>query len=715
MNTKNKTEDFIYSEFFLKEFSDINLENYLNTHRQALNVEGTYDIGETLFLFDSANENYTKNYEDIDEKIFQSESLDPKKEEYLPENYFSQTKVWKTIDRALTKLINKENKGQIIFLACAKSTGKTLSQNIWIRKNDTLMEENKIFWIRCDSEKLMHLVESFGIDKISHIEGDIISSYFDIQFLSVLCKHYKSERNPFFQQIFKELDRETIALRVSGDHKEPVYNDKLVRVLDIIEEYHNTILREKDIKGQKYNYGREVILKSALNPVNKSLRAFENWRNLSKKIQKILISKGYKFLRIIDSVDNYTKYDKDGNYQIKYRFILDKICDFNFNYVENQIHEGSVAIFCRINTYWDYKAFYNHTKKLALQTSYLHHNLIELNEEELERDNMSIQNKRYEFLIKEISLKSKTLDIFKKIINYTTSEQPFLNKFLRNEKHIGYLLRNKVYLLPALIYFQKKYNMSNEKLDDFIKCYFPSNLLLNGYFSLNSFSIPKIDQGRMLFNIFYYENENDSKWQGLCCSRILQYLKNNGDFLKDDLIEKIHQLFCYDKNTINHIISMLTEFSLLRLVGLNENNNNNVNNPKLCITDKGQACLDLIYSDFDILYHCSLDTSIPKSLIIKKFIHPHSNELEIRNYAICCLKSTLSFIQYLKKVDREERVYIDNLNIGINSQDYLLPLSANSKIQENLVKRLKFLEESLNENAKEELEKFKNCFKEIHC
>jgi len=713
MNTKYKIEDLIQSEFCLEEFSDTNLENYLNTNREALNVEGQHDIEGTLFLFDSADENYTKNYKYIDKKIFPSESLDPDPEKtYLPQNYFSQTKVSQTIERELTKLINNtENNGEIIFLACAKSTGKTLSQNIWIKNNHTLMEEGKIFWIRCDCEKLIQLVDSFGIDKISKIEEDIIANYFDIQFLSVLCKHYKSERL-FFQQIFRELVDEKIALRVSGDYKNPVYSTP-VSVLETIEEFYNDILREKkNKKNPKYNYGREVVLKSALGSVNKTFKIFENWRNLSKQIQNKLIDKGYKFLRIIDSVDNYKKYDKNGNYQIMYEFILKKIYTFNSNYVDNQIQEGSVAIICRKNTYWDYRTFYNHTKKATLQTSNFKHNLINRDNDELKRDNISIQNRRLEFLSSNISFKSKTLNIFEKIINYTASEQPFLYEFLRDEKHIGYLLRNKVYLVPALIFFQNKYNISDDKLDDFIKSYFPSNLLLNGYFSLNSFCRQEIDLGQMLFNIFYYDNDNDNKWQGLCCSRILQYLKNNGDVLKNDLIENIHQLFCYDKNGIKNKISRLTEYSLIKL-NLNENNNNNVYNPKIIITNKGEACLDLIYSDFDILYHCSLDTPMPKSLIRKKYIHPHSNKLEIRNYAMYCLKSTISFIQYLKKADREERNYIDSLNIGVNSHDYLLPLNANNKIQENLIERAKTLETSLKGSILEDFEKFLSNFKEI--
>ena len=710
MNTVSKIGNYLQSEFSLEQFSDINLANYLESHREALNVRGKYDIKDILYLLDSDDENYSQNYKKIHKKLFQSESLDPKNE-YLPQKYFVRTKVWDSISNELTRLIkNPDEDGEIVFLACAKSTGKTLSQNIWIKENDALMESKKIFWIRCDCEKLVNLVKSFGFNNTSTIEEDIIGNYFDIQFLSVLCKNYNSEVRPFFQQIFQEILGETISLRVSGDYKTPVYGEP-VHILDVIKEYHKRIIEFK-VKGYKYNYGREVVLKSAIGKVNQKIKVFDDWCRMSKKIQKILLGKGYKFLRIIDSVDNYKKYDKNGNYIEIYKFILEKICSFNHDYAENQIQEGSVAIITRKNTYWDYFAFYNQSKREGRNRYIINGKLIDANEIQ---DKVSIQQRRYDFL-KEDFPTSELLNVFKKVIDHRIPQQSFLYDFLNCDKHIGFLLRNKFSLVPALIYFRKKYDLNNEKLDVFIDSYLPSNLMLNGYFSLNSFCHQEIELGKMLFNIFYYEYEEskNKKWQGLCCTRILQYLKNIEEIFKDDLIENIHKLFCYDKNEVKNKISKLIEFSLLRL-DQNEKKSGEkvyIDNPKIIITKKGIASLNFIYSDFDILYHCSLDAPVPKSLIKESFIHPHSNEIEIRNYALHCLKSTLSFMQYLKKIDREERSYIDNLNIGISSQDYLLPINENNKVQECLDKRISYLVKSLNETSLKDFDEFIGRFKE---
>ncbi|MCL2312029.1 MAG: hypothetical protein FWC41_06015 [Firmicutes bacterium] len=714
MNTKNtmsKVEKFLRTEFSVEPFSDINMGNCIETHAEYLKLEGINHIKDILTLkyLDPEKKHYD-NYRDILKKIFPIESLDPKKE-YLPINYFARTQVWEKISHEFTRLVNNiEGEGEIVFITCAMNTGKTLSQNIWIKENDILMENKKIFWVRCDCEKLVKLVESVGIDKLSTKEDDIIGNYFDIQFLSVLCKNYQSEERPFFRQIIQELEGKTIKSRISGDYKEPKYEYN-VPIINLIEEYHKRILESK-IKGEKYNYGRDTILKDALGNINKNLKAFENWCSLSKEIQKILIEKGYKFLQIIDSVDNYKKYDNYGDYQRTYTFILEKIRIFINNYAENQKHKGHVVVISRKNTYADYCAVSNQSKRESRHGEDLHYCPVSPNN--LQGKN-AIQERRYKYLEENVA-QSETMEIFKKVINFKIPEPSFLYEFLKHDKHIGNLLFNKLSLVPALIYFKKKYEINIDNLDAFIENYLPPNLLLNGHFSLNSFS----QLGKMLFNIFFYEHEDEKfegvKWQGLCCTRILQYLHNEKEGIyKNDLTDKIHELFCYDKNEIKKKISQLIEFSLLRLDRKEGNLKQvtDVNNPKIFITKKGICSLNLIYSDFDILYHCSLNTPIPKSLIKNSFIFPHSNEIEIKNYAICCLKSTSSFIQYLKKIDREERTYIKNLNIGINSQDYILPFDANNEILSCLENRMGILYKSLNDKAIKEFDDFLDKFKEV--
>ena len=160
------------------------------------------------------------------------------------------------------------------------------------------------------------------------------------------------------------------------------------------------------------------------------------------------------------------------------------------------------------------------------------------------------------------------------------------------------------------------------------------------------------------------------------------------------------------------MLPMIVDYSLVKLDSEDDNISSvaYLDNPKIEITKKGKVCLDLIYSDIDILYHCSLDTPVPKLLIDHKFIQPHNNNMNKHNFAICCLKSSLSFIQYLKNIDSEERNYIDTLGKKGLSYKFILPWSKNVKIQEYLINRLNYLKGSLNESASKDFEVLKKSF-----
>lgn len=721
--------EFIKSDLQVDYFSDTNLKNYLTNNKEDLCAEGKYFVKDTLNCLDPDTKILSNIYKKIGKIIFPPESLDPK-ENYLPKNYFVPTTVYRKVSSILDDLIDEE---EIRFIASARDTGKTLSQNIWIKENDTELEKRNIFWVRCDCVKLMKLIGKFGYNKIDKIKEDIIENYFDIQFLSVLCKNYNSEKRPFFQQIIQELNEEIIYLRISGDNKTPIDEKEPTLILDVINSYHDIILAEKRNKGKPhFNYGRDVVLQSSLGEGNK-IKVFDNWKRVSKKIQGILIGRGYRFLRIIDSIDNFYKFDIAGEYRDEYRFIIDKIISFcdSYNDDEKISKEGSVAIICRKNTFWEFLNRYPDTKDRDLQKEFFNHDLIKFEGEEKERDKHSIHGKRYELIDQIIKenidssnlISDELLKIYEKTFNYTAHNHQFLFDFLKADKHIGYLLHNKYSFVPTLFHSKKKYDIQENDLDNFldnfIKHNFPSNLLLNGCFSLNSFARKRVMVGGMLFNIFYYEEVNNANegfnWQGLCSTRILQYLQNVGAISKNDLVDIIHKLFCYDENEIKIKLSKLIEFSLLQLTESKEYSENDkriFNNPQINITDKGKASLNLVYSDLDILYHCSLDTLMPTSLIEKSFILPHSNEMRIKNYSICCLKSALSFIQYLKYIDRKERAYINKLDSEIDPQHFILPFNTDIKVQDYLVKRAKNLESSLKDDTLNEFQEFINSFKE---
>jgi hypothetical protein len=702
MYNKIKIDDFIDSELLIDKNLGHNLINYLDENRDCLlSEEG--DIVESIEMKDR------DDYMRLRDTCFPSESLNLKGN-YIPEKYFAETAIAQRIKQKLTEIVNS-NLHTVTFLCASKSMGKTLSQNIWLKENDSLLESKKIFWIRCDCEKLLTLIKNNGIE-FKDIQSDIIEEYFDIQFLNVFAKNYNNADCPFFQQIFKELETDKFKKRISKDRKEKKEED--ISIQEEIKSIHQLILQSKS-KGSKYNYGRESVLIGSMQRGNYSKTTLNNWINLSREIQKKLIKEGYHFLRIIDSVDNYKKYTLDGKYDLHYKFILDKICLFNNKYLENRKEEGHVVIIARKNTKWDYRSIANEKKQDSRHGEEIMFPRIE--DSFIEQNRINIVHRRKKYIDENENLKgSRAISMFNKIESYKSKDE-FLNAFWESNKNIGYYLRNQVSLIPALMFFTDKYVKDKQNddifINSFINDYLAVNLLLNGKFTPDSFIRGNfnVELGKLLFNPFYYKNTNVKKWQGLCCTRILQFLKTNQSIAKSTLVYTINKLFDYDNDEIVRQIFMMMDFTMIRWCGDEENK---ADNPKLEITVKGKATLDLVYSNIDLLYICSLDSPVPKVLIDKNYISPHSNKFNERNYAINCLKSSLTFIQYIKNIDVEERAHIDNLNIeGFDSAPYILPWNSNNEIKQSIKARLYRLENSLNDIQKEKFMSFISEFREF--
>jgi len=225
--------------------------------------------------------------------------------------------------------------------------------------------------------------------------------------------------------------------------------------------------------------------------------------------------------------------------------------------------------------------------------------------------------------------------------------------------------------------------------------YFKRNLFLNGRLYLNSrksyFLIS--NEGRFFYNIFY-SNIN----QQLCTLRILQTLKVITTQYSL-LIEFLQFAFGYNYSQIKKSFQLLESFNLIR-PQLNEdhkheNHEEIIQSEEIkldkndlidfCITEKGIMLEKLIFSDIDILYLLALDTQVP-DWVLPNYIDSFENSPESRSYYIPnCIKSGVSFLNYLRLIDNVE---IENLNNKIDSHIVNQKLISESKIEEliNLIK-----------------------------
>ncbi len=68
---------------------------------------------------------------------------------------------------------NPRLKHNIVFIG-DKGSGKTAMQNCWLNEHNDVLEQNKIFWVRCDGHKLYELwLNSAEIIEKKKQEGDL--------------------------------------------------------------------------------------------------------------------------------------------------------------------------------------------------------------------------------------------------------------------------------------------------------------------------------------------------------------------------------------------------------------------------------------------------------------------------------------------------------------------------------------------------------------
>ncbi|MCL2598020.1 MAG: DUF2971 domain-containing protein [Paludibacter sp.] len=698
-----KVLELIKSAKNLEAFSELEYINYTERNRDCLHVNGQAIIKDILT-------NKSK-FKAIYDKLLDSESFNPKKDYFPKDSYFVKTDVYYTIEDVINEIINENN--LIKFLTGAKSLGKTLSQNVVLKEYDPKLEANKIFWVRCDCEKLVETLKKNGYRHLGQL--DDFEAYLNIQFLQIFSMYYRYTdidenlyyfyKRDFFREAFEMIKNSKVSYLVSKDFAtQKSYEKRTVEA--VIDEYNKEIWHFKKIRrNNKFHYGREIILTGGW-------ASFEKWNAISSEIQLLLKNKGYRFLKIIDGLDNYKKYNKNGEYSETYNRVLNSLSSFCDSYINSDRTEyESIVVTLRRNTYCDFIPVFKEVKRMD---TIPHINM----RKDSVSEKKKILDKRKDVL-KKIDINNEFYRMYELICdNFNNNE--FVWNFLDADKHVGYYIKNTINLLSALAFFKDKYKLDDdEKFIRFMNEYQPANFLLNGRFGLDSYieeNDYSIDEGKMLFNIFYYDFGccHSKKWHGLCATRILQHLIIQGNLQKETLIKEIIEIFDYEKSEVIKQISKLLDFSLVRL---NEYaiDGDEKDNPYISITAKGISGLFLVYSNADILYHCALNSYLPKQLIEKSFISAHDNKKEGRNFAINCLKSVITFINFLKIIDIGERQKIKDK--VANQEKYTIPLHYDNIINQ-LYARLSFLLPSLKENLhafKQFMAEFKTLGPEMNC
>lgn len=641
--------------------------------------------------------------------VLHNGGLNPHDEEYDSIKYFVKsdhlTEIKETI---LFYLMNIKDYNKPIIQCGEKGVGKTLLQNIILYESTEDLENNKIFWVRCDAHKLYELWSS------THSTRATIDDYHQLQLLYVFSKYYKdipkrnnntpkkSSKSKMFSEIFnliitRENNSDVFCKENSIRH---LIDGKYVylKLSKSIEKFRNELIIAENGKKKNYSYMLHKLLTEYQSNVTNEDKSFSKWKETANSLINFLAQEDYIILNIVDGIDNLN-FSGDPRTINYYHLMLEKIA--NLVYLKPNLDNIRTYFCMREDTLCELRS------KLVCSSNtdgrYYNEDQIITIYQEKPLYISKVLNKRIDYFLEKYKTNSlirepQSLKLFcdlKDIYlgeNYLHENYKSINSYIskmsiRDFLHFQYGMVRLILLRKN----QSKVDYSISTKNQYYR-YFKRNLFLNGRLFLNSnrSDFLNSNEGRSYYNIF------SNSPHLLCTLRILQILSITS-IDRSRLILILQYLFDYPLSTLNNSLSNLYSFNLIKpRINKNKINENiycsnqysklKYNENELIdytITEKGKTITTTIFSDIEILYLLSLDTQVPE-WFIPDFIDSVDNNPDARSYYNPnCLKSGVSFLNLLKVIDKKE---IKKVEGKINEYSKNQILNSTSKIRDIIEK-----------------------------
>jgi len=487
---------------------------------------------------------------------------------------------------------------------------------------------------------------SFAMDLMKNSVQNV-----EIDFISVLLRDYdKLVRAVKENEANRELD---MFLGVLGDTEREKALEEIVLRID-----ENGRGDDDELKNAAMQYTLTKI-KSGIKKKKRNTTIL--WKEVSKYIQKEIISSGYKILKIIDGIDNIFIQDHE---QEKV-FFEDKIKEVNSIIEGNQLDNIYYFISLRRDTFIQIEQ--NKPNEKGFRTGdisgggrmrYTLNSHSSMNEA-LE----TILKKRYNAAIENIGVEHTLSDtLYFLILKYTFNIYP--KKSNHNEweiRNFRIILRHYLFLSLQVLFELKKNNHVETKFSETQCCslieeHFYSVFFLKNLSHVNTERRTVNDQVEGEYkafpNVFYIDQGSVCRhefWLGLCQIRILQLL-GGSELEVGKLVEILENI--YPKDYILKQVDIAFHFNLIET-----DFGHDTKKIKYKTTDKGRYLLSIIGKDMHVLYYLCLDTALPKELIIKPLIEIHNEVIKynkLRGYANSVIKTVTTFILFIKYIHEEE-------------------------------------------------------------
>lgn len=582
--------------------------------------------------------------------IIDNKCLNPYKE-YQFNKYFVTNETYKELD-IIFKFKNEPVIKSNIMLVGEKGSGKTALQNCWLYRNNNLLEESNIFWVRCDCHKLYNLwldnESVFDNDYASNANNETetntdrlvnLAQYIDIQLLYVFAKYLLSEERTLFRTIIKRLKTENPIFNMPVTKH--LHNTQKTNLYDRLSLLNEIITKEESSQESSWSYAYDRVMRISLetNQIDKN-----KWLYTSKALQNFFHRNGICILRIVDGADNVhinnsraKKFYWQMLHQL-YKFVREKPADNYINFV---------AI--RERTYIELLES-NPVIERSNQESFKRHDVLHQT-----ANIQDVLTNRYNFLRNDFFSDG---DIYGRIWAAVITKLQPLNINNIHHNNIRIFLYNKCSLI-SLVYYRIKQlgHDSAETINTQVDNLSRRNEFLNGRLFLNTrkqWHELNIERGVCCINIFYFNLEeylcdDENNWLGLCKTRILQLLLKYHNLSKPDIESFLHKAFEYPVKLIDNNLNDLSAFGYIDTKLINEEK-------RITISEKGRYELNITYSDIDTIYYFALDTPIPLTMIHNSFFEAHNNKFDGRtHYPVSSIITSITFILFLINQNAVER------------------------------------------------------------
>ncbi|MBL8329804.1 MAG: hypothetical protein JNJ71_13220 [Rubrivivax sp.] len=190
-----------------------------------------------------------------------------------------------------------------VALVGCKGSGKTTTQNHWLRLQHTRLEEQGVLYMRCDATKLFDYWQHRCVNMDGILKAEIpnylptIEEFFHFQLVYVLSKHCE---HGLLAEVIEGLsgERVTFPFQISRSIEDPVHVQKSVS------EFLQGPVRTSIQNFEGTHPDRCYFVHSLFKEAHTRRREYRRWQNCATVIERWLHKKGYRLLKILDGVDN---------------------------------------------------------------------------------------------------------------------------------------------------------------------------------------------------------------------------------------------------------------------------------------------------------------------------------------------------------------------------------------------------------------------------